>query len=209
MNLEWTEWLGYAASVTVAISLTMSNIRRLRWINLAGAVAFTVYGALLKLYPILIVNGFIVGINIYYLIQMSITRDHFQLIAMNPQTSIFLPRFMDFHQNEIAEHFPDFDPKGIADKEVLFIMRNVIPVGLIVYRERSESDIEILLDFAIPMYRDYENAAYFFREFSTLMRKKGYRKYISYCNVPVHQRYLRRMGFQEDPDERGLFIRHL
>ena len=60
MIIEWTEWLGYIASVIVAVSLTMTNIRRLRLINLIGAITFTIYGAVLQLYPIIVVNGFIV-----------------------------------------------------------------------------------------------------------------------------------------------------
>lgn len=207
MSIEWTEWLGYAASVIVAVSLTMNNIRRLRWINLAGALAFTVYGALLKLYPVLIVNAFIVGINIYYIMRMKLTRDRFNLISVDPSTSTFLPRFIDYHKREILEHFPKFNPQTVHEQKAIFITRNVIPVGLIVYAEKSDSVIEILLDFAIPTYRDYENAVYFFQEFSKLMREKGFKKYISYCNVPVHQRYLRRMNFEEDPHEPELFVR--
>lgn len=209
MSLEWTEWLGYAASVIVAASLTMNNIRRLRWINMAGALAFTVYGALLNLYPVLIVNAFIVGINIYYITRMRLTRDRFNLISIDPKSSVFLPRFIDFHKSEISEHFPDFDADSLDDKEVIFITRNVIPVGLIVYSEKPNAVIEIVLDYAIPTYRDYENATYFFQEFSTLMHEKGFKKYISYCKVPVHQRYLRRMKFKEDPHEPEMFVRNI
>ena len=35
---NWIEWLGYIASV--AVSLTMRKIKRLRWINLIGAISF-------------------------------------------------------------------------------------------------------------------------------------------------------------------------
>lgn len=209
MSLEWTEWLGYLASIIVAVSLMMSNIRRLRWINLMGALAFTIYGAILELYPILIVNGFIVGINIYYLVRMSLTKDRFHLIPVSQSASIFLPRFIEFYKKEISEHFPEFDAEQMDGKEVLFITRNVIPVGLIIYEEQADRTIHIQLDFAIPMYRDYENASYFFEEFSTLMSEKGFHRYISYCKVPVHQRYLRHMKFEEDQDEPGLFVRSI
>ena len=38
------EWVGYLASVVVAISLMMSNIKKLRWWNLIGAALFVAYG---------------------------------------------------------------------------------------------------------------------------------------------------------------------
>ena len=46
-DISWIEWLGYAASALVLISLSMSSIARLRWFNLAGASCFTVYGVLI------------------------------------------------------------------------------------------------------------------------------------------------------------------
>ena len=207
MSLEWTEWLGYIASVVVAVSLTMTNIRRLRWINLAGAVAFTIYGFLLRLYPVLVVNGFIVGINIYYLVRMSLTRDRFHLIPISWESSIFLPRFVEFYSKDIHAHFPDVQSENLRQYKTIFITRNVIPVGLFIYEEQGEGIIRIHLDYAIPMYRDYESARYFFREFRGLMQEEGFHTYISYCNVPIHQRYLRRMKFIRDSENEALFVR--
>ncbi|MBK7894579.1 MAG: hypothetical protein WAS33_09350 [Candidatus Promineifilaceae bacterium] len=63
------ELLGYMASVFVAISLMMRSVTRLRMINLVGAVLFTVYGLVIAAYPVAVVNGFIVFVNLYYLQQ--------------------------------------------------------------------------------------------------------------------------------------------
>lgn len=209
MMFEWTEWLGYAASVVVAVSLTMTNIRRLRWINLIGAIAFTVYGAILHLYPILVVNGFIVGVNIYYLVRLALTKEDFHLIPISWDTSIFLPRFIEFYLHDIRKHFPELDPETLRQYRSIFITRNVVPVGLFIYEHQEDGIIKIHLDYEIPMYRDYESARYFFREFRELVQKKGFHTYVTYCNVPVHQRYLRRMKFVEDSAEAGRFIRKM
>jgi hypothetical protein len=45
------ELIGYAASVLVAVALTMRSVLRLRLINLVGAATFTVYGLLIHAYP--------------------------------------------------------------------------------------------------------------------------------------------------------------
>ncbi|MCA9901859.1 MAG: YgjV family protein [Ardenticatenaceae bacterium] len=63
------ELLGYMASVFVAVSLMMRSLVKLRVINLVGAVLFTVYGLIIAAYPVAVVNGFIVLVNIYYLQQ--------------------------------------------------------------------------------------------------------------------------------------------
>ncbi len=207
--LDWTEWLGYVASVVVAISLTMTNIRRLRWINLIGAIAFTIYGTVLQLYPVMIVNGFIVGINIYYLVRISLTKDRFHLMPISWDTSIFLPRFVEFYAQDISKYFPDVDFEDLRQYSTIVITRNVVPVGLFIYERQEHGIIRIHLDYEIPMYRDYESSRYFFREFRSLMDKESFHTYISYCSVPIHERYLRRMKFTEDPDEPGCFVRKM
>jgi uncharacterized membrane protein len=67
--LLW-EWVGYLASVVVAISLMMSNIKKLRWWNLAGALLFVAYGLAIEALPVALVNFFIVIIDIYYLVKL-------------------------------------------------------------------------------------------------------------------------------------------
>ncbi|WP_226565685.1 hypothetical protein [Shewanella chilikensis] len=64
------EWVGYLASVLVAISLMMSNIKKLRWWNLLGAVLFVAYGMAIAAYPVALVNFFIVLIDAYYLVKL-------------------------------------------------------------------------------------------------------------------------------------------
>ena len=38
------EWVGYAASIMIAISLIMTNIVKLRVINSIGCILFAIYG---------------------------------------------------------------------------------------------------------------------------------------------------------------------
>ncbi|MCE9685785.1 hypothetical protein LZP73_06080 [Shewanella sp. AS16] len=64
------EWVGYLASVVVAISLMMANIKKLRWWNLTGAALFVAYGLAIGALPVALVNFFIVLIDIYYLFKL-------------------------------------------------------------------------------------------------------------------------------------------
>ncbi|MCS6114123.1 YgjV family protein [Shewanella baltica] len=69
-NATIWEWIGYLASVVVAISLMMSNIKKLRWWNLIGAALFVAYGVAIGAYPVALVNFFIVLIDTYYLVKL-------------------------------------------------------------------------------------------------------------------------------------------
>ncbi|WP_049775063.1 MULTISPECIES: YgjV family protein [Deinococcus] len=70
LNLPFSEWLGYAASVFVGISLLMGDMRRLRVINLIGCVLFTVYGLIIGAYPVAAMNLFGAAVNIYHLTRL-------------------------------------------------------------------------------------------------------------------------------------------
>lgn len=65
-----TEILGYAASVIVAISFLIGNVRLLRIWNSVGAACFVVYGTLIGSYPIALLNVFIVMVNIWHIIRL-------------------------------------------------------------------------------------------------------------------------------------------
>ncbi len=75
--MNWIEWVGYLAAGLVVISfLAGSNIRKVRLINMFGAITFLIYGILLDVnLPIIIPNGFITLIQFYYLFIKKEKRD--------------------------------------------------------------------------------------------------------------------------------------
>lgn len=70
MDMNVIEILGYAASIMVAISLTMKDIVKLRIINFIGCALFTAYGLMIDSWPVVLTNGFIACVNVYFLAKM-------------------------------------------------------------------------------------------------------------------------------------------
>ncbi len=108
MNAQTVELFGYAASVFVAISLLMVSLVKLRILNLIGCTFFVIYGSLLGSIPIVLTNGFIMLVNIYFLVQMY-RKDisSFEYVSADKR----LPELMDFYrlrQKDIARYYPDF-----------------------------------------------------------------------------------------------------
>ena len=68
--MDMVEILGYAASIMVAISLTMKDIVRLRVLNFIGCALFTAYGVMIDAWPVVATNGFIAIVNVYFLAKM-------------------------------------------------------------------------------------------------------------------------------------------
>ena len=69
-DVPWIEYVGYAASILIGLSMFMKNIIKLRFINLIGSLLFVFYGFTIKAYPVAIVNTSIVFVNIYYIYKL-------------------------------------------------------------------------------------------------------------------------------------------
>ena len=68
-EISLTEWVGYAAMAGLLISFMMKDVKKLRIINTIGCILFVTYGFMLQTaWPIIISNGTIVFINLYYLV---------------------------------------------------------------------------------------------------------------------------------------------
>ncbi|HBC3364601.1 TPA: YgjV family protein [Vibrio parahaemolyticus] len=70
MEMNMVEILGYAASIMVAISLTMKDIVKLRILNFIGCALFTAYGLMIDSWPVVLTNGFIACVNVHFLAKM-------------------------------------------------------------------------------------------------------------------------------------------
>ena len=66
-SIDSIEILGYFASIMVAISFLMKSVRKLRFINIIGAICFVVYSVAIKAYPVALINLFTICVNTYYL----------------------------------------------------------------------------------------------------------------------------------------------
>ena len=64
------EIIGYAASIMVALSLTMKDIIKLRVLNFIGCALFTIYGVMIGAWPVTVTNGFIACVNVYFLLKI-------------------------------------------------------------------------------------------------------------------------------------------
>jgi len=64
------EYLGYLASVLVAISITISGGFYFRILNMAGSLCFLIYGLFIGSWPVAAINIYGIGINIFHLFKL-------------------------------------------------------------------------------------------------------------------------------------------
>ena len=214
------EIFGTAASLVIAASLMMRNLKRLRLINLVGSVMFALYGLGIKSLPVFLVNVFIVLIDAWYLRRLRLEVSAFSLLRAAPGDSAYLAEFLRFYAKDIAKHAPGFSlegPDGAAagggaeegaaaggasaaapaagGTEAVFVLRDLVPASLVVYRKRGEGVYDILLDYAVPASRDYKSAEFFFEVAAKEIAGGAEARFYTRSSVPVHERYLKRLGF--------------
>ena len=198
-GMDWLEILGYLGSVLVAVSLMMKSMVKLRWINLAGAAVFCIYGLLISAYPVFVLNGFIVVADIYYIVIMYRKKDYFELFDITMENRSFLQRFQKFYETDIESYFPLFDYEKIKHPIGFFILRNMLPVGLFVGEPQADGILEIKIDFVIPDYRDLKNGKFLYDKQLDFFRSRGLKKLIIYTRVAEHIKYINRIGFKAEP----------
>jgi len=207
--MEWQEIVGYTGSVLIALSLMMKNIVRLRKVNLFGASTFAIYGLLVNSYPVLVLNSFIALVDFYYLVDIYRKKDAFSLMPVLNPNHPYLNKFLDFYSDDIQKFSPEFNRHKIEGADYYFILRNLIPVGIFIYKVRSSDEAEILLDYAIPDYRDLKNAAYLYYAASEFLKEKGIKNLIAKSEVDKQRNYLKRVGFKEDTENKNIFRKKL
>ena len=209
MELDYKEIIGYIGSVLVAVSLMMKNIYYLRRINLIGAATFSIYGLLVGAIPVFVLNGFISLVDLYYIWDEKRKKEYFTLLPIEQSNGPLLRKFLSFYDIDIKKFFPEFNPSAIEEDKSFFILRNLIPVGLFVYKELSEKEILIELDYATPDYRDLKNARFVYFAQSNHFTKKGYKVLNVESNVKEHKKYLTKLDFIETPENSGKFVKNI
>lgn len=193
------ELIGYVASLLVAISLMMSNIIQLRIVNLIGSATFSVYGILIGSIPVAAMNGFIVLVNIYYLTQIYSTVEYFRILRV-PAESEYLKTFLNFYEDQIHIFQPEFYSKFRQDDLNIFVLRDMIPAGLLVGNLNEDNNLVVELDFVVPQYRDFRVGTFLFDENMNFFREKGIRQILANPGNRKHNEYLEEMGFERNED---------
>lgn len=200
MAINWLEWLGYIASFIVLVSLLMSSVIKLRWINLLGSSIFAIYGFLIGALPVALMNLGIAAINIYYLVKIYGSKDYFKILPIDMDSKYF-NYFLDFYKEDILNYSTKskFDLKNSAIN--IYVLRNMVPAGIFIASEYDSNTLKIELDYVIPEYRDFKIGNYIFESQKDYFIDKGYNRFVSLSLNNKHDRYLEKMGFTKITEE--------
>jgi len=206
MEINILQWIGYAASVIIALSMTMNSIVKFRWINLVGAITFSTYGFLIGALPVGFLNGFIVAVDIYYLFKIYSKKETFETLEIRANNK-YIFRFLEFHNKEIQKFFPGFAYKPEMNTVSFFILRNAAIAGLFLAHRKDGNVLKVGLDYVIPEYRDFKNGKFIYLRLRKKFIDDGFDKIVTSGNSDKYSKYLKKIGFKEDFD--GTYVKIL
>ena len=206
MELNILLWVGYISSAIIALSMTMNSIVKFRWINLVGALGFSTYGLLIGAWPVMVLNGFIVAVDIYYLLKIYTKTDLFDTLEVRGDNK-YLIKFLDYHNDEIQKFFPGFEYKHEMNTVSFFVLRNMGVAGIFLAHREDGNVLKVGLDFVVPEYRDYKNGKFVYHRLKDAFIKDGYKTIIAEGNTKSHTNFLKKFGFVKNAN--GLFEKKL
>ena len=206
-ELSGVEVVGYLASALVVLALTMTSVVRLRAVSLCGSTAFFVYAALIDSVPIMITNGAIAVINVWFLRkEFASGGPHGRDLGVSHihPDSPFLADFVAFHLTDIHQFQPDFHLPAGDDVVTLLLNRDGLPAGLLIGR-RADNVLTIDLDYVLGPYRDSRLGNWLYGPGAGVFRADGIVELRSAGTTDTHRKYLERIGFHASSAEPDLY----
>lgn len=193
--MNWVEVLGYVASALIVVSLMMTSVVRLRMISLIGSLVFVAYGLLIGAWPVVLSNGAITLINLFYL-QRELSRSDAVTAVPMERDAPFLADFLDAMGEDIAKSQPGFAQDG-AGSFVRLINRNGLPAGVFI-AEPMGRELHVKLDYVTPRYRDSGSARWLFGRGRSTFTDAGFDRLVAHSQTSAHSHYLEMMGFRRE-----------
>lgn len=189
--------IGYIASGFLAISLLVNNDFKFRWINALGCLFFIIYGLLIHAFPIVLTNGFLLCINLYYIAKIYKAHEDFDIIEFSGEDRI-VNKFLSFYKDDIITYFPDFHFE-LGDTHIRFIvLRDLVIANIFVAELQKDGTAVVKLNYTIPQYRDFKVGRYIFYKEKKFLLSKGVIR-IVYESVAKkgHAKFLKVNGFEK------------
>jgi hypothetical protein len=195
---QFVPYFGYLATLLLAIGLLVSTDLKFRWFNTGGNVSFIIYGILLNAMPIILTNGILLTINIYYLYRIYNRKEFFELLEFE-SGGVMIDRFLAFYKDDIASYFPDFKREQLEGKINFVVLRDLVIANIFSADLKENGRAEVFINYTVPKYRDFKVGRFIFdKEKPHLVSKNVKTVFYNTVANPQHKKFLKVIGFQKE-----------
>ena len=196
------EIFGYVGSFLVVFSMLMSSVVKLRIINTLGSIVSGTYALIIGSFPLALMNGCLIIINIYNLFKLRKMDKTVYDIVDGDAGEAYFQYFINHYLADIKSFFPYFDEKGALGDAAYIVCCNENPAGIFLGSKQENGTVDIILDYSTPTYRDCSVGQYLYQE----LPKYGVKQLIFKDKAEKHEGYLQKMGYV---NQGGRYVKNL
>ncbi|GAA4341347.1 hypothetical protein [Flaviaesturariibacter amylovorans] len=198
-----TAYLGYLATLFLALSLLVSNDLQFRWFNTLGCLSFIVYGAAIGAFPVILTNTILLVINAWHLFKVYRyrTEEDFELVPFATGDPL-VQKFRSFYKKDLDAYFPGFEESAGHNLRFL-VLRDMGIANLFVATVEEDGTALVRVNYTVPKYRDYKVGRFLFDKGRNFLLRQNVRRVV-YDSVTHanHADFLRKMGFTSPDGKR-------
>ncbi len=162
MTLDiFMEIFGYIGTAVVIISMLMTSVTKLRVINICGGVISLIYAVYCNTWPVVLLNGTLVSINIVQLIRLRLQKFKFNYVKTDANDKN-LAYFRFLYSDDIIKVFPDYNFHVDEGSEAHLIYFDSEIVAMLIGKRRGDT-LDIDIDYVAPKYRDMSVSGYMYK----------------------------------------------
>lgn len=196
----WIETIGYIGSGIVLISFLMTSVYKLRVVNTVGSIIFTIYALIIHSYPTAVMNLCLALINIRFLWKMRHTGKEYNLVRVEPEDK-YLQHLLGRQRDDIEECFPAIRVHEDLRREEVdrcyIVTCKEAAAGIVLAKETDTGTLELLMDYALPEYRDFSVGLFLAEAF----KKEGISRLTYSGPTENHVQYLNKLGFVKEDNQ--------
>lgn len=207
--MDALQFLGWASSVLVVVSLLQGSSWRLRWLNLAGALTGIGFNWVLDVWPMVAMNSMIALIDVYWLWRLIRERHDgraYVLVPVAPDSPL-VSHLVTANADHIAAGYPSFDRAGRPATKHAWVVMHGNEAAALVLADDAEPPagsggqpwLDIVVDVATPTFRDFTPGEFLYRD---VLGASGLAGLV--VRSGDNADYFRRMGFSVT--DRGLVL---
>ncbi len=189
------EAIGYLGSALVLVSMLMTSVVRLRIINLIGSVIFAGYALAIRSYPTAVMNICLALINVYHLFRIFNEQRSYSIVESDPNDGYF-SYLLDKCNADIRSFFPDYTIENVTVDIAYLVLCESNPACLFLGKDNGNKEVEVILDYALPAYRDTSVGRFLYRKLAKDYRTVAFRQ-----NADHHKQYMEKIGYEYKNEE--------
>ena len=164
-------YFGYLASLCHIMALLVKTEMNFRWNSQAGNVFFMFYALVLSAIPVLITNGILLVINLYYLRMLFRKEEYFDLLEFQGQEKM-IDKFLLYYNKDITGYFPGFRKEQLQGGLNFAVLRDLVIANIFIARLMPNGDAEVNINYTLEKYRDFKVGNFIFQKEVALFFKE-------------------------------------